>query len=140
MKIQKILVPVDGSVHSERAVHYAVDMAKLVAAEIVLLHCHRPFPTVLGEPYLQKVISAVLEQAQELMEPYRSILKKAEIRFSDRILEGPAGAQVVSVAKIEACDLIIMGTKGKNDLEGLVLGSVTHRVLNAAPCPVLVVR
>lgn len=47
---------------------------------------------------------------------------------------------IVEVAKIEHCDLIVMGSRGRTDLEGLLLGSNTHRVLKTAPCPVLVMR
>lgn len=140
MKIQKILLPVDGSDHSHRAARYAVDLARMVSAEIILLHCHRSFPSVLGEPYLQQVITATLDRTAEMLAPFRQILSEGGASFSDRIMEGPAGPKIVKVADVENCDLIVMGSKGKGDLEGLILGSVTHRVLNAGPCPVLVVR
>ena len=58
----------------------------------------------------------------------------------DRIFEGPAGHAICEAAEIEKVDMIVMGTRGGNDLEGLLLGSCTHRVLKTAPCPVLVVR
>ncbi|RKX92087.1 MAG: universal stress protein, partial [Spirochaetes bacterium] len=45
------------------------------------------------------------------------------------MLEEPSGKAIVEAAKIEKIDLIIMGTKGKTDLEGLIMGSTTHRVL-----------
>lgn len=140
MKIGKMLLAVDGSSHSEQAARYTADLAQMISAEVILLHCHRQFPSVLGEPYLQQVVSDTRDRTERIMAPVRDILTDAGVPFSERLLEGPAGPKIVEVARIESIDLIIMGSKGKSDLEGLIMGSVTHRVLNAAPCPVLVVK
>ncbi|MFO7783159.1 MAG: universal stress protein [Thermodesulfobacteriota bacterium] len=140
MKIETILLPVDGSEHSDRAASYAVDLAKAVGSGIILVHCHRRFPSVLGEPYYQKVVTDIIEEGNKLLEPYRDMIRKAGVSFTERLLERPAGGAILEVAQTEACDMVVMGSRGRTDLEGLLLGSVTHRVLEAAPCPVLVVR
>jgi nucleotide-binding universal stress UspA family protein len=140
MELKKILVPVDGSEFSMRATGYAADMAKLMDSEILLIHCHKSFPAILGEPYFQKAINKILNKSNELLGPYRKIVQDAGVSFIDRILEGPAAHAISEVANIEKIDLIVMGCRGRNDLEGLLLGSCTHRVLKTAPCPVLVIR
>jgi nucleotide-binding universal stress UspA family protein len=140
MQLKKILVPVDGSEFSMRATGYAVDMAKLTDCEILLIHCHRSFPAILGEPYFQKAINKILKKSNELLDPYKKKVQDAGITFIDRILEGPAAQAICEVADIEKIDMIVMGCRGRNDLEGLLLGSCTHRVLKTAPCPVLVIR
>jgi nucleotide-binding universal stress UspA family protein len=140
MQLKKIMVPVDGSEFSMRATGYAVDMAKLTDCEILLIHCHRSFPAILGEPYFQKAINKILKKSNELLDPYKKIVQDAGITFIDRILEGPAAQAICEVANIEKIDMIVMGCRGRNDLEGLLLGSCTHRVLKTAPCPVLVIR
>lgn len=140
MKGSLILLPVDGSPHADRACGYATQLARLMAGRILLLHCHRPFPKVIGEPYLQSIITRTLEEAQTCLKPYRQRLKEQGLTFEERAMEGPAAAAIVHVADIDRCDLIVMGTRGRNDLQGLFLGSVTHRVLQTAPCPVMVVR
>lgn len=140
MKIETILLPVDGSDHSDRAADYAAELAKVMGGEIILVHCHRRFPSILGEPYYQKIVTDIIEEANGLMEPYRRMIRKAGVTFTERVLEGPAGGAILEVAGTEACDIVVMGCRGRTDLEGLLLGSVTHRVLEAAPCPVLVVR
>jgi nucleotide-binding universal stress UspA family protein len=140
IQINRILLPVDGSDHSMHAAQYAIDLAKIMQAEIVLLHSHKPFPVVLGEPYFQNAVNKIMKQSNALLEPYRKVLKKKEVCFTDRIMEGHANDVIVDVAKIEKCDLIVMGSRGRTDLEGLLLGSNTHRVLKTAPCPVLVMR
>ncbi len=82
----------------------------------------------------------ILKKSNQLLEPYRKVLQYAEFEFIDRILEGPPTQAICEVAEIEKIDLIIMGCRGRSDLEGLLLGSCTHRVLKTAPCPVLVIR
>lgn len=140
MHVKKILVPVDGSVHSMNAAEYSIFLAEQLNCEVLLLHCHRRFPSYLGEPELQKVIDKTLEEANRLLEPYRQLYQTAGINVAELLLEGPARTAIPDVASIENIDLIIMGSKGKSNLEGLVLGSVTHKVLHMAFCPVLVVR
>jgi len=140
MQINKIMVPVDGSEYATRAARYATDMARLMDSEILLIHCHKPFPAILGEPYFQKAINKILKKSSDLLDPYKKIVQDAGVTVTDRILEGPAARAISEVAKIEKIELIVMGCRGRNDLEGLLLGSCTHRVLKTAPCPVLVVR
>lgn len=135
-----ILVPVDGSEHATRAAAYAVKMVRLMAGRLLLIHCHRPFPVKLGEPYFQKAIDQTLQQAASLLAPFQSMLAEAKTDYRDMVLEGPPAEKICEVARIEKCEMIIMGSRGRSDLKGLLLGSVAHRVLQQAPCPVLVVR
>ncbi len=140
MAASKILIPVDGSSHSLRATQYAVKMAKCLGTGILLIHCHKPFPITLGEPYLQKAITKRLENSNRLLQEYLDLLQAEGIEFEERILEGSPGSVICEAAKIEAIEMIIMGSRGRTDLKGLLLGSVAHRVLHAAPCPVMIVK
>ena len=140
MELKKILVPVDGSVYSMRAAGYAAELAKDMNSEILLIHCHKSFPVVLGEPYFQKVVNKIMKKSNSLLEPYRKMLQDSGVAFAERILEGSAADAICEVAKIEKMDMIVMGSRGRSDLEGLLLGSCTHRVLSTAECPVLVVK
>lgn len=140
MKIEKILTPVDGSEHSMRAAAYSADMAKLMGADVLLIHYHRPFPAILGEPYFQKAVNKILKESNLLLDPFRNIFEEKGVPFTDRVLEGPPRHKIAEVAGIEKCDMIIMGSRGRSNIEGLFLGSIAHAVLHSAPCPVLVVR
>ena len=140
MELKKILVAVDGSDHAMRAAKYATELATLLNAGILLICCHKPFPVVLGEPYFQNAINKILKKSNERLDPYRKLLQDSGIDFTERILEGPAAQAICEAAAVEQADMIVMGSRGRNDLEGLLLGSCTHRVLKTAPCPVLVVR
>jgi len=140
MKLKNFLVPGDGSDYSMRAAKYAAELAKLMGGEIVLMHCHKSFPVVLGEPHFQNAINKIMEKSNKLVEPYRKLFQETGTSFIERILEGPAANAICEVAKLEKLDMIVIGSRGRNKLEGLLLGSCTQRVLNMAPCPVLVIR
>ncbi len=137
---KKFLVPVDGSDSSMRAAEYSVELVRRTGGDILLLHSHRPFPTMLGEPYFQMAIDKITAASNELLEPYRALFMSKGMNFEELILEGSPGNVISKTAGIERCDMIIMGTRGRSHLEGLLLGSVAHRVLHSAPCPVLVIR
>lgn len=140
MTNHNILVPVDGSDHSRRAAEYSLKISEMMNKPILLLHCHKAFPSTLGEPYFQKAIDKILENANALLAPFRELYEDHGISYEGRILEGPPGSRICEVAQIEKSEMIVMGSRGHTDLAGLFLGSVTHRVLHASPCPVLVIR
>ncbi len=140
MKNETLLVPVDGSSHSRHAVEYAVKVARHMGMSILVIHCHKPFPVLLGEPYYQKVVNKTLSKSNELLEPFRQMVETQNVGYDERVLEGDPGAKICQVAKIENCEMIVMGSRGLTDFRGLLLGSVAHRVVHAAPCPVLIVR
>lgn len=140
MNKKRIMVPVDDSRYSLDAVQYSVDYAKSMECSILLLHCHKQFPTIIGEPQLQMVVDKILKNANEVLVPYREIYLRNSVPFKELLLEEPAGKVISETAETEGISLIIMGSRGKSDIAGLILGSTTHKVLHTAPCPVLVVR
>ncbi|MCD4719066.1 MAG: universal stress protein [Desulfobacula sp.] len=140
MDIKKILNPIDGSEHSIRATEYAIKLARLLDAEIILLYCHARFPIVLAEPYFQQAINEINKASEELVDPFIEILEKGEVKFEVRILEGAPGNKIPEVAGIEKIDLIVMGSRGVTDFTGLFLGSVAHQVLHKSECPVFIAK
>jgi nucleotide-binding universal stress UspA family protein len=140
MTEKKILVAVDGSEHSNKVIETAIKYARLLSAKVVLVHCHKKFPTILGEPLRNEAIVTTLRKAETLIEPFTKRLREAEINVEERLMEEPAGAVIPDIARIEKCELIIVGSRGLTNLEGLFLGSVTNRVLHTTPCSVLVVK
>ena len=139
MEIKRILLPVDGSEHSRRAADYAIELAKLVGAEIMLIHC-RQIPIVETHiPGYDQTLAALKAESQVTLEAYKNLLQKSGIPFQDKIVEGRARDVIPSMAA-KGIDLVVMGSHGRTNLEGLFLGSVTQRVLSTKPrCPVLVV-
>ncbi len=140
MEQKRILVAIDGSSFSDKVIDKAIEYAKLLSAEVVFVYCHKKYPKLLGQPYRDHFISAIKDETEEIVRKYLDMLDKAEIPYLERLLEGPAGAVIPEVAENEHCELIVMGSRGLSNLQGLIIGSVTHRVLHTAKCPVLVVK
>lgn len=139
MNITRILLPVDGSRMSDAAADMAVDLAG-DSGTIVLLHVRRPVPTGLGQPNANELLEYLTRGAEEVISHYRDKLTKAAVDFQELIIGGDVAEVVSNVAEVEKCDIIVIGSKGKSDLEGLFLGSVTHKVLQTTNKPVLVVK
>lgn len=141
MKFETILNPVDGSDHSRRSTEYAIALARQFDAKIILLHCHSRFPVVLSEPYYQEAIDEIMKSSETLVQPYEDMLNASGVTFEIRILEGLPGSTVAEVVKKDGIDLVIMGSRGVSDFEGLFLGSVAHQVLHkSGDCPVFIVK
>ena len=140
MRMHKILVPVDGSVSSKNMAKYAATLAASRNALVVLLHVHDPVPVTIGGQAAVEVRKAMDAESAKLLAGFAAIVEGAGAKCVPLTREGSPGHVIVRVQEEEDCDLIVMGSRGRTDLEGLVLGSVTHSVLHLATCPVLVTR
>lgn len=140
MAKHQILTAVDGSDHSAKVVDKAIEFARLFDAEVLLVYCHEKFPTiVVQQPQRYEAMAGILAQGEKLLEPFVQRLHDAGIAVEKRLLEEPAGKAISQLAKAEECKVIVMGSRGLSNLSHLFVGSVTNRVLQTAPCPVLVV-
>jgi len=140
MKFKKILNPVDGSEHSKRATQYSIELAKQFDSKIILLHCHAKFPVVLAEPHFQNAINEIMKNSEELIKPFEDLLEDSGVEYEIRILEGSPANNIDTVVNIEKIDLIVMGSRGVGNFEGLFLGSVAHQVLHKVQCPVFIIK
>ena len=139
MNISRILLPVDGSRLSDAAAYMVIDLAG-DGASVVLLHVRRTVPTGLGQPNADELLIHLTGKAEMVMAHYRSMLLNANVDFQELVIGGDVAEVITNTADVERCDIIVMGSKGKSDLEGLFLGSVTHKVLQTTDRPVLVVK
>ncbi len=140
MLFDKILIAVDGSPASLRAVECARKLAKLSNATIVLVHAYPKVPEFLGEPNLSQTIARHIERAHDLVDPLAQSLEADGLSTITEILQGPPADAVLRVAEARDVDLIVMGARGLGSLGSLLLGSVSQKVLAHASCPVMVVR
>lgn len=135
---KRILVAVDGSPFSGYAVPDAIEIARCFKSTILVLHVLErevgragAFPIETTDEVEQLVAGAV-RTFQDA-----GITASSEVQHATA---GHAAKHIVETAKVQDCDLIVMGSRGLSDIAGLLLGSVTHKVLQLAHVPVLVAR
>ena len=135
-----ILVAYDGSGHSRKALDTAIAMAQCVHGKIKILYAFDRVPLVLGDDETARFIERAMNKGREMLSEATRQLRDTGIEFSPDTMEGPAAEAILRVAQLEGCDLIIMGSRGLGMVQGLLLGSVSYRVLHHATIPVLIVH
>ncbi len=140
VRFKTIVAAIDGSPHSARVVAYAAHLAQQHNAKVYLVHAYPPIPTVLGDEQFYRLAGAEVERGRELLKPYADAMLRAGVDVEMEVLEGPAPRAILTVAEAREADLIIVGSRGLGAIRGLVLGSVSERVVRMATCPVLVVH
>jgi nucleotide-binding universal stress UspA family protein len=136
----KILVAYDGSEHSRKALDTAVKVAQCSECKIKILYVFDRVPLVLGDDETERFIERAMNKGREVLAEVALRLRDAGIDFSTDTVEGPAAEAILRVAQLEGCDLIVMGSRGLGMVQGLLLGSVSYRVLHHATIPVLLVH
>ena len=97
-------------------------------------------PPYLGEPNLQIAITARMKEAEVILQMATQAVGEIPGEVHTEILEGSPAEAILEVVHARECDLIIMGSRGLGRLAGALLGSQSQKVLQHAPCPVLIVR
>ena len=136
----KILVPYDGSAHSRQALAAAAELARCTKAAVHVIYAYERLPSYLGEPNFDDLLTRVLAWANEIVKGGVDLVLDQGVPATSDILEGPPADAILRVAGAEDFDLIVMGSRGLGQFEGLLLGSVSDRVLHHARIPVMVVR
>ena len=129
---KKILFAYDGSEHSKRAARISGNFTRMQDnAELWLVCVMGAVPKHLKQPHIQEF--------HDNQKKARNLIGN-DIIIHDELLFGPPAINILNVAKKNKIELIIMGARGLNVLQGLLLGSQVHRVISLSKCPVLVVK
>ena len=139
----KILVPVDGSDIALRALKFAIRLCgKLEGDDTLVLLAVEPalFPGV--ERKIGKAAAAKLyaEGHERALAGARKAALKAKATVAEVAAIGEPAEEILAVAKARKVDLVVMGSHGRGAVKGLLLGSVSSKVLSQAPVPVTIVR
>lgn len=139
----KILLPVDGSEVSLKAVRVALDMKRQgLATELVLANVQEPanlfeMMTAPDPEVLERVSQAA---GEDILAPAAALLKAAGVAFESEVGGGDPAHTIVDIAERYRCELIVMGARGTSAMRSALLGSVSNVVLHAAKVPVMIVK
>ena len=140
--INKILVPIDGSDHAERALEFALDLAQKYSSEILVL-------TVVQYPVLVEVPLNINEYYGDIKASYEKMLsdtlekaKKTtpDLHITSKLMEGHPVDKIIETANEGKFDMIVMGRRGQGHLAHTLLGSVSDRVADQTPCALLIIK
>ncbi|MBW2464414.1 MAG: universal stress protein [Deltaproteobacteria bacterium] len=143
--MKHIVVPVDGSEQAARAALFAAQLASPHGAQITLLF-------VYDAPAAVSKGLAGLAGAEGLAEASRASADAAfgaalavmadvvESEPEQTLVVGSPAVEIITFTERSAVDLVVMGSRGMSSMEGLVMGSVSERVMRGARCPVTIVR
>jgi len=136
----KILAAVDGSANSLRAVDHARAIAERFDATLILVHAYPHTSDLRGYADFAKLVARRKRAGQAIIDRDREQLGDTPFTIQETLLEGPESDAILRVAESQAADLIVLGTRGLGALKGVLLGSVSRKVLHYAACSVMVVK
>lgn len=154
---KKILVPLDGSRFSSRAIRYASEIARRFNAKLIFIQVvppTTPVPTTTGiPPGVESPAAAEISMQTALFEDKKNVtsakrylsrkvrdIKPEGIKASYNVIVGDPSSSIMLFSKKEHIDLIVMTTHGKSGLKRAILGSVADTVIRESGKPVLVIR
>jgi len=150
---KKIMVCLDGSKHSEKALSQAIQIAKKFESKIILVHVIEPsvvFSTMqnpsepywgsISAPLLQNSLIQEQEEGNKILTKNSHILEKEGISFDIVLLLGNPSEEILNFSKKKKVDFIVVGSLGKGMLSRVLLGSVSTSISQRANCTVIIVR
>jgi nucleotide-binding universal stress UspA family protein len=145
---KRILIPTDGSAVAEKAIKAGVALAAEMGASVTGYYAIEPAPTgIYGEGYVgARKLTEELDQrardfAQRALDKIAAEAKIAGVKCETVVDKTALPYQgIIDAASKRECDAIFMASNGHRGLAGLLIGSVTHKVLTHSKTPVLVFR
>ena len=141
--MENVLVPVDGSDISLRAVQHLIEqIGQGRQAAVVLLNVQPPILSVDIKYFVSKDLSDQYsrEEGEKALRQARAALEAAGVPYESHVRVGHSAESIVDTAREKACPRICMGGSGDGAVLGMLLGSVTTKVLGLATMPVTVVK
>jgi len=137
-----ILVPIDGSDNSYRALDAALLLSEKLGSNITVIHVMEEVPiTHIGsEKMLNELLEAYKKENQDILLKCSEIANQKGLTIKTFLLQGNPAPAILDYNKKEKFDLVIMGSRGLGKFKELILGSVSSKIVHHSPCAVLLIR
>jgi len=144
-RYQKIIVPLDGSGWSERAIPHAVEIARSNNAEIVLLHVFKPpaseYTDQLALAGQGEQINQMRDEMKQYLMSIRNQLRGQKVDVSVQVIEGVGVANLIcDYVNDSDADLVVMSTHGHTGMRRFLFGSVANKIVQDVETPVMLIR
>jgi len=141
-RYERILVPTDGSDATREAVQQAVDLAAEHGATIHALYVvnSASFAGLPMDSSWENVSAMLSEEGTTALDDVTAIAEGQGVDVERELSDGNPAREIVRYAEDENCDLVVMGTHGRGEIDRLLLGSVAEKVVRSSSVPVLTVR
>lgn len=137
---KRIMLAVDGSENSVRAAEEAVKIASLIPECKIEIVYVADLSKVKNEILHAQGKEELDYERRKKLAPAEETIKMQNVGYEIKILHGTPGPTLIEYANIEEMDLVVIGSRGLNSLQEMVLGSVSHKVVKGVNCPVLMVK
>jgi nucleotide-binding universal stress UspA family protein len=143
---KKILVPLDGSAPSLDAAKQAIEIAAALGSKVTFLHvlptlgAYINLPRLYASESYNQLIKEFNAQGETIL---AEVMKKIDLQgvtVDTKLESGDPAMKIIEVSREEQYDLIVIGNRGLSGAKEVLLGSVSSRVADHAPCPVLITR
>ncbi|HEY7227509.1 MAG TPA: universal stress protein [Nitrososphaeraceae archaeon] len=137
-----ILVPVDGSDNSYRALDAALLLSEKLGSNVTVIHVMEEVPiTHIGsEKLLKEFLEAYRKENQDILSKCSEIATQKGLTINTFLLEGNPASAILNFSKKEKFDLVIMGRRGLGKFKELILGSISSKIVHHSPTAVLLIR
>lgn len=136
-----VLIGYDGSAYGKKALEYGIDFAMHAGAELSIVTVFPDVPGTIGPPQRDDFAAQLKAEAQRLAEMAAEQARACNIeKVGVEVRGGSPAEAILSAAGTRRCDCIVVGSRGKGGMAGLLLGSVSDRLARHAKVPVLIVK
>ena len=136
---KKILVPLDGSEFSDKALQRACELVETFGSKIILIYVVEKYPT-LNLLDRKEYLELLHKSGTRILKEANNTISKKGITAKTLLKEGRIVAEIEKVSKTEKCDLIIIGSRGLGSVTRFLLGSVSNKLAQSSSCSLLIVK
>ena len=141
----RILVAVDGSPYAERALKYAVDLAKKYGSKLIIVHVilrrfYAVTPSEAGVLATTTFVKEMQAEGKAIVERAEAVAKVEDVSYESKLVSGVPADEIIKISRSEKADLIIIGSRGLSEVRAFLLGSVSDKVSHHCKIPILIVK